>query len=58
MDKDEVTSWVVRSQPAYTYDCECGLHITGQSERGLFGLLNKHKKDGVIHLEWVEKGKI
>jgi hypothetical protein len=55
---DDAVQVLVKGQPEFTYDCECGLHITGQSEKGLAGLLKKHKKDGVIHLEWSEKGKI
>jgi hypothetical protein len=55
---DDAVQVLVKGQPEFTYDCECGLHITGQSEKGLAGLLKKHKQDGVIHLEWSEKGKI
>jgi hypothetical protein len=58
MLNDVTEQVVIRTPPDFTYDCECGIHIKGQSEKGLSSLLKKHKVDGVLHLEWLEKGKI
>ena len=48
-------TWYARENPGFSYCCECGLAITGQSEKGLATLIRRHKQNGTIHSIW-EKG--
>jgi len=50
----EPIAYTVSEPPHYSYACECGVTISGTSEKGLNALLKRHKKDGVIHKEWEE----
>ena len=38
--------------PHYSKVCNCGVTITGTSEKGLQSLIKRHKEKGPIHLEW------
>ena len=44
--------WYARESPGFTYLCECGLGITGQSEKGLHTLIRRHTEKGIFHLEY------
>jgi hypothetical protein len=44
--------WYAKESPSFSYRCECGLMITGQSEKGLQTLVKRHREKGSIHLEW------
>ncbi len=57
MDKGEAMNeyaqqWYAKESPSFSYRCECGLMITGQSEKGLQTLVKRHREKGAIHLEW------
>ena len=39
------------SPPMYSYPCDCGITISGQSEKGLNGLVKRHIEDGIFHTE-------
>ena len=39
------------SPPMYSYPCDCGITIAGQSEKGLNGLLKRHIEDAIFHTE-------
>jgi len=41
--------------PNYSIQCECGMLITGQSEKGVCSLVARHLKDGKYHMDWIEK---
>lgn len=45
--------WWVRESPNFSYRCECGLMITGQSEKGVHSLVKKHKERGIFHCEYL-----
>jgi hypothetical protein len=38
--------------PHYAKTCNCGVVISGTSEKGLQSLIKRHKEKGSIHLEW------
>ena len=44
--------WYARENPGFTYICDCGLGITGQSEKGLHTLMKRHREKGIFHLEY------
>lgn len=46
---------VYNEPPRYSKTCECGITITGISEKGLSSLVKRHIESGVIHLEWKDK---
>lgn len=46
------TTYTMSEPPHYSITCECGITISGTSERGLSSLLKRHKKDGVLHTQW------
>ena len=41
--------------PCYSIKCECGVTVTGTSEKGLSSLMKRHIEKGTIHLEYKEK---
>lgn len=44
--------WWAKESPSFSYRCpECGLMITGQSEKGVHTLVGRHKEKGIFHLE-------
>jgi hypothetical protein len=44
--------WWSKESPSFSYRCnECGLMITGQSERGVHTLVKRHKEKGIFHQE-------
>jgi hypothetical protein len=47
-----VAQWYANERPSFSFYCNCGLAITGQSEKGLQTLIKRHKEKGAIHLEW------
>ena len=49
---DYAQQWYAKESPSFSYRCECGLMITGQSEKGLQTLVKRHREKGAIHLEW------
>ena len=49
--------WYAKESPSFSYRCECGLMITGQSEKGLQTLVKRHREKGSIHLEWEKEKK-
>jgi len=44
--------YTVKEAPYYSTTCNCGIRITGNSEKGLVSLLKRHIEDGAIHLKW------
>ena len=49
---DYAQQWWAKESPSFSVRCECGLMITGQSEKGLHTLLRRHKEKGAFHLEF------
>jgi hypothetical protein len=39
----------IGSAPTYIFTCDCGLVISGNSEKGLAALYNRHKEEGYFH---------
>ena len=55
MTNQYAEQWWAKESPSFSYRCECGIMITGNSENGLHTLIRRHEQKGKIHLEW--KGK-
>ena len=55
MGNEYAEQWWAKESPSFSYRCECGIMITGNSENGLHTLIRRHEQKGKIHLEW--KGK-
>lgn len=45
--------YTAKEAPYYSLTCNCGIKITGNSEKGLLALLKKHIESGAIHLQWI-----
>ena len=45
--------WWAQESPGFSYRCECGLIITGNSEKGLHSLVKKHRERGIFHCEYL-----
>lgn len=45
--------WYAKESPGFSYLCECGISITGQSEKGLHTLVRNHRQYGVFHCEYL-----
>ena len=45
--------WWAKESPGFSYRCDCGIAITGNSEKGLHTLIKRHKEKGIFHLEYV-----
>jgi len=46
-----VAQWYANESPSFSFYCPCGLAITGQSEKGLRTLVERHKQKGIFHSE-------
>jgi hypothetical protein len=46
-----VAQWYANERPSFSFYCPCGLAITGQSEKGLRTLVERHKEKGIFHQE-------
>ena len=44
-----VAQWYANERPSFSFYCPCGLAITGQSEKGLRTLVERHKEKGIFH---------
>ena len=44
----------VNEAPYYSMTCNCGIKITGNSERGLLALAKRHIAGGAFHQQWVK----
>lgn len=44
--------WWAKESPSFSYRCDCGIMITGQSEKGLHTLIKRHKEKGIFHQEY------
>ena len=49
------TSW--QELPKYSFTCNCGITITGNTENGLIGLMKLHLSKGKFHLAWAKNSK-
>ena len=49
--------WYANESPGFSYCCECGIAITGNSEKGLSTLIKRHREKGTFHLQWLEEKK-
>ena len=47
--------WYAKESPNFSYRCECGLMITGQSEKGVHTLLGRHKEKEIFHKKTKEE---
>ena len=45
--------WYAKESPGFSYLCECGISITGNSEKGLHTLVKNHREYGVFHYEYL-----
>ena len=52
MTNEYAQQWWAKESPNFTITCQCGIAITGQSEKGVHTLLRKHKEKGPFHLEY------
>ena len=46
-----VAQWYANERPSFSFYCPCGLAITGQSEKGLRTLVERHKEKAIFHQE-------
>ena len=53
MMNEYAQQWWAKESPGFSYRCDCGIAITGNSEKGLHTLIRRHKEKGVFHLEYV-----
>lgn len=49
-----MAEYTVKEAPYYSLTCNCGIKITGNSEKGLNALVKRHIEDGVIHHQWIK----
>lgn len=56
MANEYAEQWWAKESPSFSYRCECGIMITGNSENGLHTLIRRHTEKGKIHLEWKGNG--
>ena len=54
MANEYAEQWWAKESPSFSYRCECGIMITGNSENGLHTLIARHQQKGKIHLEYKE----
>jgi hypothetical protein len=55
MANEYAEQWWAKESPSFSYRCECGIMVTGNSENGLHTLIARHQQKGKIHLEYKEK---
>ena len=54
MTNEYAQMWWAKESPSFSFRCECGLMITGQSEKGVFTLVKRHKEKGTFHIEYAK----